>query len=530
MSRLTGKEVYSLMEAYQQVYAPRELTEEQVWEGVENWVNSLLEEGYDLSDYTWEEMYEGYITEILGMPGAQNAGAKVRELGGAIINKGVSNVDNLAKGASDVAGAYGQGFAGQETTSSNPLAKGYNAASRFMSAPARAVTSFGAGVLGLGSKSDGGKVKSTTVPTPTAATTGMYGRYAPGSSQVRPNPNDFKYKSTSDGKNYKNYNDALAANRSRNATRPTTPAPSSVTPTPAAPAPADRPSAPAPGTRPGAPAPAARPSAPAPGAKPDVTKALPTKPAGSAMDQWAKANPRLAAAQAEKDRIRGTSQSDNPLVKDMKDRMPMTPSVQSPTLAKDLGTGSGNQSLLDNPNASKAATPKKPIVSGFDMFDVVLGHLINEGYADTEEAALTIMSNMSEDWRESIVEEVFDEARRADELGHKRGTPANPNIRNIPHSDPSQRTRLNSKVRGRADEMGRERRNSPKYKQGARPPLSKKEKLFLKFADRSSPTSGNPRNPNVQDTGSQTTWPSERRAQRDPNQNPKHNANRDNDE
>ena len=63
MSRLTGKEVYSLMDAYQQVYAPQELTEEQIWEGVENWVNSLLEEGYDLSDYTWEEMYENYITE-----------------------------------------------------------------------------------------------------------------------------------------------------------------------------------------------------------------------------------------------------------------------------------------------------------------------------------------------------------------------------------------------------------------------------------------------------------------------------------
>jgi len=63
MSRLTGKEAFGLMEAYQQVYAPRELTEEQVWEGVENWVNSLLEEGYDLSDYTWEDMYESYLTE-----------------------------------------------------------------------------------------------------------------------------------------------------------------------------------------------------------------------------------------------------------------------------------------------------------------------------------------------------------------------------------------------------------------------------------------------------------------------------------
>jgi hypothetical protein len=27
----------------------------------ESWVNNLLEEGYDLSDYTWDELYENYI-------------------------------------------------------------------------------------------------------------------------------------------------------------------------------------------------------------------------------------------------------------------------------------------------------------------------------------------------------------------------------------------------------------------------------------------------------------------------------------
>jgi hypothetical protein len=32
-----------------------------VGEEVENWVNSLIEEGYDLSDYTWEDMYEMYV-------------------------------------------------------------------------------------------------------------------------------------------------------------------------------------------------------------------------------------------------------------------------------------------------------------------------------------------------------------------------------------------------------------------------------------------------------------------------------------
>ena len=63
MSRLTGADAYGLMEAYQAVYASQELTEEQVWEEVETWVNDLIEEGYDLSDYTWEEMYESYIEE-----------------------------------------------------------------------------------------------------------------------------------------------------------------------------------------------------------------------------------------------------------------------------------------------------------------------------------------------------------------------------------------------------------------------------------------------------------------------------------
>jgi hypothetical protein len=63
MSRLTGADALGLYEAYQAVYAPQELTEEQVWEEVETWVNSLLEEGYDLSDYTWEEMYEEYLRE-----------------------------------------------------------------------------------------------------------------------------------------------------------------------------------------------------------------------------------------------------------------------------------------------------------------------------------------------------------------------------------------------------------------------------------------------------------------------------------
>ena len=41
-----------------------------------------------------------------------------------------------------------------------------------------------------------------------------------------------------------------------------------------------------------------------------------------------------------------------------------------------------------------------------DLFDLVKGHLLDEGYAETEDAALAIMANMSEDWRQNIVETI----------------------------------------------------------------------------------------------------------------------------
>jgi len=44
----------------------------------------------------------------------------------------------------------------------------------------------------------------------------------------------------------------------------------------------------------------------------------------------------------------------------------------------------------------------------FDIYDIILSHLIDEGYADTEQAAEAIMVNMSEDWRESICEAILE--------------------------------------------------------------------------------------------------------------------------
>ena len=39
-----------------------------------------------------------------------------------------------------------------------------------------------------------------------------------------------------------------------------------------------------------------------------------------------------------------------------------------------------------------------------DLYDIILSHLLDEGYAETQEQAEVIMVNMSEEWRESIFE------------------------------------------------------------------------------------------------------------------------------
>lgn len=40
----------------------------------------------------------------------------------------------------------------------------------------------------------------------------------------------------------------------------------------------------------------------------------------------------------------------------------------------------------------------------YDLYDIILSHLLDKGYAETPEAAEAIMVNMSEEWRDSIIE------------------------------------------------------------------------------------------------------------------------------
>jgi len=60
----------------------------------------------------------------------------------------------------------------------------------------------------------------------------------------------------------------------------------------------------------------------------------------------------------------------------------------------------------------RAPRSQKLAKEDYDLYDIILSHLLDEGYADTQEAAEVIMVNMSEEWRESIVEEVLDEGEK----------------------------------------------------------------------------------------------------------------------
>ena len=64
------------------------------------------------------------------------------------------------------------------------------------------------------------------------------------------------------------------------------------------------------------------------------------------------------------------------------------------------------QEALRRAGVGQTERPTGALNNSADLFDIVKGHLMNEGYADTEEAALAIMANMSEEWRQSILLEL----------------------------------------------------------------------------------------------------------------------------
>jgi hypothetical protein len=64
-----------------------------------------------------------------------------------------------------------------------------------------------------------------------------------------------------------------------------------------------------------------------------------------------------------------------------------------------------NKRLMKNAGPARVHNPNN-MGEETNLFDTILEYLVAEGYADTNESALAIMANMSEEWRESIVEAI----------------------------------------------------------------------------------------------------------------------------
>jgi len=314
MSRLTGSEARDLMEAYNAVYAPQELTEEQIWEQVENWVNSLLEEGYDLSEYTWEEMYEAYILEALPTD------YKRQELIAAQ-NARLSQAGTPRQGSAGPGAAPGNTLASRQPAPITPAA----------AKPAP---------IGQTVAAAGGKGGSVTVGRQYAAELG-----------------GVKGNVTYDASGKKTFTPNTAA---------TPPKPVGT------PAPGGTPPAPAAGT---------------PAAPPRQSLAA---QAAELRDMQKASQMRQQGANVMGSNITSVRQSlDAARARDN------APAPAGTALAAQQQQ-QAIQKLKNNPSPN--------LKMSLDLFDIVKGHLLDEGYADNEDAALVIMANMSEEWKQSIIE------------------------------------------------------------------------------------------------------------------------------
>ena len=295
MSRITGSDAYELMEAYASVYTSQEeveITEEQIQEDFENWVNSLVEEGHDLSEYTWEEMYEEYLNEYAGSTSSS-------------------------------------------VTAADLIRQRQAQSARSASKPAPQ------NLRGLSIGQGGFRVNNRPVN--------------PGMSPIFQRPG--------------------------------------VAPSRPAAAPAARP-APAAAA---AARPAARPTTaakPAPSTTTSYAGATGVRPVGTSLPINA-VRP-VATAPAQNAPVSAPARPANQLLTGM----PSVPSTSAP---------SGGPKLSARAQALKAGGPQggaraRVLNQDLDLFDIIKGYLLDEGYADSEEAAFTIMANMSEEWKQSIIE------------------------------------------------------------------------------------------------------------------------------
>ena len=133
---------------------------------------------------------------------------------------------------------------------------------------------------------------------------------------------------------------------------------------------------------------------------------------GSSVSDVLYAGQRAKAAKAQQD---FSNKINRPAQQQSAPKKPMDDFAAGGGAAKMKATGMSKDQVI--------AQGKKNLANSYepDLFDVILEYLVAEGYADTNDNALVIMANMSEEWRETILE--------AEVLAMKGGVPGSVKVR-----------------------------------------------------------------------------------------------------
>jgi hypothetical protein len=147
------------------------------------------------------------------------------------------------------------------------------------------------------------------------------------------------------------------------------------------------------------------------------------------------------------------------------------PGPKAPKRSGRKGRGANTDRGGGNAASRRAGREPGSFREETDLFDYILEHLVAEGYADTNEAALAIMANMSEEWREDIVEAAKDQSNKQIEKGIKTTYKAGNVIDNqhqgrssglsrLPSGERVAKTkRMRERLKGRRDDLFKERGN-----------------------------------------------------------------------
>tara|TARA_Y100000592_G_scaffold94749_1_gene160034 strand:- start:5985 stop:7532 length:1548 start_codon:yes stop_codon:yes gene_type:complete len=287
------------------------------------------------------------IVEFIDLPGGKSGekyGRGVRKQAGDTLR----GLARFGRGARDMLGSGIKGLTGQKTTSTRGADRAANLVTRTLSTPARTAAGFvGGAARGL----MGGGSKPATPKTDRLDKDERKAKATPATDRLDKDERKQRAQSKS--------STSASSGGGGSSTAPAKPAPAK---------------------------PAAAKPAPAAPKKDNMA----SKSKAERMSAFAKANPKLAARQAERDRTRGTSATTNPMLKDRKSSMP----------APDKKVSSGR--------LSKALASVKPMKKeDVDELDMVVQYLVSEGISDSLESALTVVEGLSDQFINSILEQCY---------------------------------------------------------------------------------------------------------------------------